>query len=227
LNIGKINQLAPEMFLKLVIFAIVFSCVAAADIKWAWKNIVESQCDNCKCYNKGHSMKLKPLRSLFAERRYVAMANKLSLSHLSIGFGNRGMITTDQDLYELAPFTFKKHFSKDMKKSYGNWTYGETSTGSVVNFIQKNVFRYQLKTHASRTIQKNADSLFGDGSSTYKVIWADGKSILLVGCFGSKGYSGWALYSTSRSLSRTTKEIVLEKISALGFKRSGAVVLPY
>jgi len=214
------------MFVKVVTFVTILTFAAAAENKWAWKNIAEPQCNKYKCYNNGHQMKLKPLGPLFAKRRYVLMAIKLFLSNMNIGIGNRRMIKTDQDLYELAPFTFKTYLSWKMKNSYANWTFDKTVTGSLVDLIQGNAINSQYMTSSS-IIRKHEDSVFGDGSSTYKVIWADDKSLLFVWCFGSEGYSGWDLYSTSPTLSKTTRKILVEKMPALGFNPKRAVVLPH
>jgi len=214
------------MLVKLVFLVSVVTCVAAAGNEWAWKNVAEPLCNNCKCYHKAPQLELKPLRSLFVKKRYLLMANKLNLVHLHIGFGNRGMIKTDQDLYTFAPFTYKTYLRKDMRRLYTNWTMDATFGGSIVSRIRGNVFGSKVETGTSRKIQNIEDSIMGDLFFNFKVIWADKRNILLAKCFGSEGYSGWALSSTSRTLSRKTKQIVLEKISALGFKPSLAVVLP-
>jgi len=216
------------MFIKLVIFS-VLACVAAAGNKWAWKNVAEPQCNNCKCYRQASQMELKPLRSVFAKKRYILMASQLKLVQFHIAFGNRGMIKTDQDLADIAPFSFKTYFSRGMKKAYANWTLAETVTGSIVSRIQGNVMSTQFETGigTSQKIRNIEDSVMGDGLYSSAVLWADEANILFVNCFGSNGYSGWALYSTSSTLSRKAKQIVLQKISALGFKLKRAVVLPY
>jgi len=157
------------------------------------------------------------------------MPSKLNLVQVHIGYGKRGMIKTDQDLDAISPFTFKKHFSKDMKKAYRNWTLHETFTGSIVSPICGNVLRIELETGTgtSRKIRNIEDSVTGDGLFSSTVLRADETNILFLSCFGSKGYSGWFFYSTSRTLNRKTKEIVLDKISALGFKLNRAMLVPY
>jgi len=227
-DFGKLNS-CSEMFAILVILISVFVFFTAAENKWDWKNVVEPQCNSCKCHYKSPKVELKRLSSIFAKKRYMVMASKLDIVQKHIGFGNGGMIQTDQDLDAFAAFTFMSYFSRDMKKSYANWTLGETVSGSIVSSIRGNVMSTQLETGigTSRKIQSIEDSLMGDGLASYNVLWADKTNILLVGCLGSKGYSGWSLFSTSRTLSRKTKKIVLEKISALGFKPNKAVVLPY
>jgi len=217
------------MFIKLITLVSVLACVVAPGNKWAWKNVAEPKCNNCRCYRQAPQMELKPLRSLFAKKRYLLMASKLYLEQLYLKYGKKGMIKTDQDLEAFAPFTFKSYFSKNMKKSYINWTLDETVSGSIVSRIQGNVLKMQLETGTgtSRKIQNIEDSIMGDGLSSRHVLWADETNILMVKCFGSKGYSGWSFYSTGRTLSRKTKQIVLDKISALGFNPGRPVILPY
>jgi len=174
-------------------------------------------------------MKLKPLSSLLARKRSILMASKLRLQQLHIEYGKIGMITADQNLVALAPFAYKGYFSRNVKKAYGNWTLGETVSGSNVSRIQGNAKRYQLEsgTGRSKKIRNSEDSVMGDGFFSYKVLWADEINILFVNCFESKCYSGWSLFSTSRTLNRKTQKIVLDKICALGFNHNRAVVLPY
>jgi len=86
------------MFTKLIILASVFAYVAAAEKKWAWKNVAEPECNNCQCYRQAPRMELKPVRSLFARKRYILKGSKLNLVQLHVGFGERGMVKTDQDL---------------------------------------------------------------------------------------------------------------------------------
>jgi len=218
------------MFVKLIIFASVLACVAlitAAGNKWAWKNVAEPQCNNCKCYYKAPPMNLKLLKSLFAQKRYYLMASKLRLQQAHIRFGKGGMIKTDQDLAAIAPLTFKTYFSRGMKKAYANWTLHDTFTGSVVSGIRRNVMNMQFVTGTSRKIQNMEDSLMGDGFNNLHVLWADETNILFVGCSGSEGYSYWWLTSMSRKLNRMTKQIVLQKISALGFNLKRAIILPF
>jgi len=214
------------MFLKGISLATVLTLVLASGNKWAWKNVAEPQCNKCKCY-KGPQMELKPLRSMFAERRFVLMASKLRLASIHVGLGNRGMIKTDQDLDAFSALTFKAYFSKNMKRAYTNWTLDETVTGSFVASIRGNVYNYKYETGTSRKILGNEDSLVGDRFVNAKVIWADETCMLFVFCFGSEGYSGWALDSTSRTLSKRTKNIVYGIISARGFSAKKAVVIPY
>jgi len=215
------------MYAKLIILASLSAFVEGAGNKWAWKNVAEKQCNNCKCYNKVTPMELKPLRLLFAKKRYLVMANKLSLERIHIEFGNRGTIKTDQDLEAIAPFTFKNYFSRDMKKLYGKWTLGEAVTGSIVFRIRGNVLNTRLETGTSKKIQNIENSLIGDGFLSINVCWADDTNILFVDCLGSKGYSSWSLYSTSHTLSQNTKSIVLRIISELGFNPKRTVVMPH
>jgi len=115
-----------------------------------------------------------------------------------------------------------------MNNAYGNWTLGETVTGSFVLRIRGNVMINQFETGTSMKIHNIENSLMGDGLYVLHALWADDEAnILFVCCFGSQGYSGWYLLSTSRSLSRKTQTIVLDKISVLGFNLKRAVVLPY
>jgi len=85
----------------------------------------------------------------------------------------------------------------------------------------------QFETGTSRKIQNLEDSLMGDGLHSLHVLWADETNFLFVGCSGGEGYSWWWLTSTSRKLSRQTKQIVLQKISALGYNLKRAIVLLY
>jgi len=215
------------MFIKFITLVSVLACVAAAGNQWAWKNVAEPQCNDCKCYRQAPQMEIKPLRSLFAKKRYALMGNKLYLVQLHIGLGNRGMIKTDQDLAAIAPLTFNTYFSRGMKRAYANWTLAETVTGSIASRIRGNVLHVVYETGMSRKIKNIEDSIMGAGLVNIKVLWADKTNVLVIACFGSKGYSGWLLFSTSRALRSTTEKIVLEKISQIGFNPKRPVVLPY
>jgi len=156
------------------------------------------------------------------------MASQLKLAQLHIRLDNKGMIKTDQDLANIAPFSFKTYFSWGMKKAYANWVVGETVTGSIVARIQGNVMTSQLenRTGTSKKIRSIEDSIMGDGIVNSKVIWADETNFLGVSCFGREGYSGWFLFSTSRVMSSTTEKLVLKKISRLGFNPKNYVRMP-
>jgi len=212
------------MLIKHITLVSLLARVAAAGNKWAWKNVAEPQCNNCKCYYKAPQMDLKPLKALFTQKLYMLMASKLRLQQIHIAFGNRGMIKTDQQLAAFAPFTFKTYFSRNMKKASGNWTLGETVTGSYVLRILGNVLNNQYETGTSLKINSIEDSLMGDGLYVFHALWADEANILYVSCFGSQGYSGWYLLSTRRTLSRKTQKIVLDKKSVLGFNPKRPVV---
>jgi len=65
------------MYAKLIILASAFACAAATGNAWAWKNVAEPQCNNCKCYGQTPQIELIPLWSLFAKKRL--MGSKLRL----------------------------------------------------------------------------------------------------------------------------------------------------
>jgi len=218
--------ICSEMFVQVVILAAVFPCVVAVGGKWEWKNVAEPQCNNCTCF-RGSEIKLKPLRAIFARKRHFLIASKLDLTNMHLVLFKGGLIKTDKDLDGISTFTIETHLSRNMKKLHANWTLGETSSGRMFKRIRRNIMVHMYEAGTSKKIRKLEDSLIGDGVRDSKVIWADETNILVVSCFGSEGYSAKGLFSTSRTLSRTTMKIVLDQISARGFNRKRAVLLDY
>jgi len=207
-----------------------------AQQKWSWKNIKEPNCNNCNCVGT----KILPLisikSSLYSAERHILMANRLRVSFMSVTLLNGKLIKSDKHLTQIAPLTVKSQMKN--KRVTSMWTSVRGSTYFMECELRKNghsrcgdysFSRIKLKAaigNGTRSDTQMADSIMGDWTWNYRAVWADEKNILWTICFGDKGYSGWVLTSTSKTMSTKTKKKVLQIVVSLGFDPSKTVMFP-
>jgi len=194
------------MYAKIIILASAFACVAATRKKSAWQNVAEPQCNNCKCYYGAPQMDIKPLRSLFAQKRYILMASKV--------FHNCALGTVKEEWSQriktlsLSPHLLTKAIPAGMWKRF-------VETGR----IQGNVIRYQLETRTgtSRKIRYIEGSVMGDGlfsfgqmRQTFFSLTASGAKATAAGPFSQRA-APWAGMQSKLYSSRYPRSVSAPK----------------
>jgi len=211
-------------------FACYEFCGRGSDQKWSWENVEEPNFINCNCAGSP-ILYTKPILSLLARKRHRLMASKLAANFAYIQAGMESIIRSDEDLMIVSPTTAKATMGKN-KKVKVEIRFQDGTSGLMfcehrhgIDYC-KSAKKTKEHQRQNATVERKIDSIMGDRTSTWRIVWADDTNILLVVCYGIESYSGWSLTSTSYKLSKKTRKTVLLIVASLGFDPKEAVVFP-
>jgi len=220
--------------ISLLLF-ILASSHGARDSKWSYKNVIEPNCRNCKCFNSMPTMELAQVELLLRQKRNMLMGSRYLFTAISARKNNK-LIESDSELGTFSQTVMQSTMTgKKKMKTVREWKGTEIvemvlckTKGDTIFCKSESVQCNQIRSKNVKSDMKPTAlvSVLGSCSWTTRIVWADEHHLLLVFCGGLQSQSSWTLTSTKTTLSKKIKMRVFKILKEAGFDLSKTVINP-
>jgi len=187
--------------------------------KWGMVQVVEPKCMGCKCMGT-RTPEVGSVKALLSNWRYLLFANKVHLNKYFINEYGR-MIETDEDIQSVfCGARFRGTFDSN---GHIKVVYSSHQLKGNFKCNGKRYWKCKMRRKHDGQLSEHAASIVGDSTYASHVVWFSKTTLLLTFCYGSEGYSGFAVTSTRKKLAKREKAIVMTKLKKLGFDPAAIV----